>query len=386
MAKRSEPADSLRSTGFAAAIASDADWQAAVDACLRQLDGFASATLGFAYWTPGMAPHADAVLARLRTVTGVDRWVGSTGLGICGNDREVFDEPGIAVMLGSLPAESFRLFGGYQGAAANGGLDPETADWVTRRTPELALIHADPRNPRLPAIIDGLADETGAFLVGGLGSGDDEIQQISGVSVATGGVSGVMFDPVVATMTGLSQGCTPIGAVHTVTSGEQNIVVALDHRPALDVLKEDVGELLARDMRRLGGYIFVAMPVAGSDTGDYLVRNLIGIDPGNGLIAVGDLVEPGDQLMFTRRDHAGAVKDLDRMLQGLTTRLAGRPARAGIYVSCVARGPNLFGTQSDEIRQIRNALGEVPLVGFFASGEISRDRLYGYTGVLTVFV
>ena len=74
------------------------------------------------------------------------------------------------------------------------------------------------------------------------------------------------------------------------------------------------------------------------------------------------------------------------MLQGLTTRLAGRPARAGIYVSCVARGPNLFGTQSDEIRQIWNALGEVPLVGFFASGEISRDRLYGYTGVLTVFV
>ncbi len=386
MAERSEPAQIADSAGFAAAIASDADWQTAVDACLRQLDGFTGATLGFAYWTPGIAPHADSVLQRLRDVTGVQHWVGSTGLGICGCDREIFDEPGIAVMIGDLAPESFRLFGGYQGMAANGGLDPETADWVTRRTPTLALIHADPRNPRLPTIIDGLAEETGAFLVGGLGSGDDEIQQVSGVSIATGGVSGVLFDPAVATMTGLSQGCTPIGTAHTVTAGEQNIVVSLDHRPALDVLKEDVGELLARDMRRLGGYIFVAMPVAGSDTGDYLVRNLIGIDPGNGLIAVGDIVETGDRLMFTRRDHAGAVKDLDRMLQGITARLAGRQIRGGIYVSCVARGPNLFGTQSEEIRHIRAALGDVPLVGFFASGEISGDRLYGYTGVLTVFV
>ena len=30
-------------------------------------------------------------------------------------------------------------------------------------------------------------------------------------------------------------------------------------------------------------------------------------------------------------------------------------------------------------------LGDVPLVGFFAGGEIARHHLYGYTGVLTVF-
>jgi len=27
----------------------------------------------------------------------------------------------------------------------------------------------------------------------------------------------------------------------------------------------------------------------------------------------------------------------------------------------------------------------VPLVGFFAAGEIAADHVYGYTGVLTVF-
>ncbi|MCB9946958.1 MAG: FIST C-terminal domain-containing protein [Rhodospirillaceae bacterium] len=371
--------------GFAAAIAADDHWKTAVDDCLARLGPTDGATLGFAYWTAPLAPHAGDVLERLRRVTGVQRWVGSTGIGICGNDREVFEQPALAVMVGRLAPESFRLFGGYQGAAANGGLDPGTARWVRDHAPTLALVHADPRNPRLPVIIDGLAEETGAFLVGGLGSGDDDIHQFAGDQVAAGGISGVLFDPAMATMTGLSQGCTPIGPTHTVTAGEQNIVIELDGRPAVDVLKEDVGELLARDLRRIGGYIFVAMPVAGSDTGDYLVRNLIGIDPGNGLIAIGDVVEPGDSLVFTRRDHASAVQDLDRMLQGVSRRLAGRRARAAVYVSCVARGPNLFGPNSEEIRQIRASLGDIPLVGFFASGEISHNRLYGYTGVLTVF-
>jgi len=34
---------------------------------------------------------------------------------------------------------------------------------------------------------------------------------------------------------------------------------------------------------------------------------------------------------------------------------------------------------------VRHALGDVPLVGFFAAGEIAHRHLYGYTGVLTVF-
>ena len=38
-----------------------------------------------------------------------------------------------------------------------------------------------------------------------------------------------------------------------------------------------------------------------------------------------------------------------------------------------------------ELQIVRRALGDVPLVGFFAGGEIARNHLYGYTGVLTVF-
>jgi small ligand-binding sensory domain FIST len=141
---------------------------------------------------------------------------------------------------------------------------------------------------------------------------------------------------------------------------------------------------LSRDLMRIGGQIFVGLPIQGSDTGDYLVRNLVGIDPNEGLVAVGDAVEQGRELMFCRRDTATAREDLDRMLRSLKGRLRA-PPRGGVYCSCLGRGANLFGPDSAELKQIRDTLGDFPLVGFYASGEISQDRLYGYTGVLTLF-
>src|SRR3546814_12860198 len=83
----------------------------------------------------------------------------------------------------------------------------------------------------------------------------------------------------------LSQGCTPIGGSHLITEAEgtRGVVMKIDDRPAVDVLREDVGELLARDLRRIGGYIFAGLPNPGSDTCDYLVRKLIGLALEHGL-------------------------------------------------------------------------------------------------------
>jgi small ligand-binding sensory domain FIST len=67
---------------------------------------------------------------------------------------------------------------------------------------------------------------------------------------------------------------------------------------------------------------------------------------------------------------------------------APHPARriaGAVYVSCSGRGGPHFGGDSAELQWVRHALGDVPLVGFFANGEIAHHRLYGYTGVLTVF-
>jgi small ligand-binding sensory domain FIST len=169
-----------------------------------------------------------------------------------------------------------------------------------------------------------------------------------------------------------------------VTRCTRNIIEQIDDRPALDVLKEDIGDILSRDLRRIGGYIFAALPIRGSDRADYLVRNLVGIDPDRGLVAIGDLVEPGRDIQFARRDANTARDDLERMLDELRARLPG-PARGGLYHTCLGRGRHLFGEASAEMGLIGDALGDVPLAGFYANGEISHNRLYGYTGVLTLF-
>jgi small ligand-binding sensory domain FIST len=112
----------------------------------------------------------------------------------------------------------------------------------------------------------------------------------------------------------------------------------------------------------------------------------MGIDPNQGWIAIGALVDVGDAIMFTRRDRQGAEQDLRRMLDDLARRTKDTPIKGGIYTTCVARGPNLFGADSEELKMIRDSLGDFPLVGFFANGEICHNRLYGYTGVLALFV
>ena len=219
--------------------------------------------------------------------------------------------------------------------------------------------------------------------MGGLSSSRAVPAQIAG-GVTEGGVSGVLLSETVAVATALSQSCMPIGSGHEITDCQANIIIQLDGRPALDVFQGGVGEKLASELRRVGGLIFAALPVAGSDTGDYLVRNIVGFDVDRGLIGIGELVERGALVQFCRRDADAAEQDLGRMVESVKRR-AGAEPRGALYFTCLARGPNMFGEASEELRLIERALGDVPLVGFFCNGEISHNRLYGYTGVLTLF-
>ena len=115
------------------------------------------------------------------------------------------------------------------------------------------------------------------------------------------------------------------------------------------------------------------------------MRNLVGIDPSNKLVAIGDILKPESTVMFCRRDSDTAQEDMARMLASIKQGLYA-PARGAVYYSCIGRGASLFGPASEELKMIAAALGDVPLVGFFCNGEISHNRLYGYTGVLTLFL
>jgi small ligand-binding sensory domain FIST len=343
------------------AFAHGPDWRACVEALGRPGRG-----LGFVYFTDALAGEADTILDSLKTRTGVRDWIGSVGTGILATGTEYQDGPALAAMVADFDA--FSVFSGRAPLKANGSF---------------AVVHADPAAPDLPGLVSDMSAKVGTgYIVGGVSSSRSRTVQIAN-EVLSGGLSGAVLGEGVAVATRLTQGCTPLprrGSPGTagrfrVTEGEDNIIARLDGRPALEVLLEAVGGERTQ--------LLVGLPVPGSDTGDYTARNIVGVDPKAGLVAIGDLVEPGMEILFCKRDAAAARKDLEGILSSLK-RDAPHP-RGALYYSCVARGEHMFGSRGAELDLVKRSLGEVPLVGFFCNGEISRDRLYGYTGVLTVF-
>ena len=368
---------------FSSAIGTGGDWVAATRACIEQLEQQPDATVGFCYVTDAIADDLSRIVDTLRHELGIEDWVGTVGMGVCGAGREVYDQPAVAVLAGELPNDSYTLFD--VGDAGLSDLSTEAARWIQQRQPFFGVVHGDPANTDIVAVLQAVsAKMQGGFLVGGLscsrGSMPQSARQITG-----GGLSGILLAPEVTVATRLTQGCTPLAPMHLVTRAESNLVYELDGRPALDVLREDLGDVTPERIATLGGHLFVGLPIAGSDTGDYLVRNLMGIDPQSGVVAIGDYTQEGQRLLFCKRDQASAADDLKRMLEALKKAIKGVTPKAGIYYTCIGRGQNLFVTPNEELATIQDVLGEFPLTGFFANGEICYDRLYTYTGVLTVF-
>lgn len=359
---------------FGGAHSGAADWRRAVEECARAMGAVKG--LGFAYFSDAHANDAEQIVSALRTATGVQDWIGTVGIGVLAAGVEYYEQPALAVMVADLDAASYQVFSGRS---------------RPRPGAHFAVVHGDPDTAGMPGLIADMSTKVDSgFLVGGLSSSRTRTVQVAN-DVLSGGLSGALFGAEVAVSTRLTQGCTPLvpggdagaPARYRVTECEQNIIAALDGRPALDVFREAVGEVLSRDLGRAARFIHAGLPVPGSDRGDYLVRNIVGMDVRQKLLAIGDLVEPGDELMFCKRDAETARQDLARILGELK---AAVPApRGALYYSCLGRGEHMFGRRGAELEQVREALGDVPLAGFFCNGEISHDRLYGYTGVLTLF-
>ena len=375
---------------FRAGHSGGAQWRAVVDGLIAQLgparfnQDDAQSALGMIYFTDHLADDAQTMLDALRAATGVRHWTGSVGVGITGIDtvghaREYLDEPGAAVMIADWPRGEFSVFSGKARAPAAGALSPSGAV-----AGHFAIVHGDPATPDMPGLIEDMAAKLASgFLVGGLSSSRQDSTQVAD-EILNGGLSGVVLSSAIGLRTRLTQGCAPLTPRYRVTRGERNVIAKLDDRPALDVFLENAGPELARDLQRAAHHILVGLPVAGSDTGDYLVRNVVGIDPRTRVIAIGAEVEQGMTIHFCRRDGPAARGDLELMLAGMRAEL-GETARGGVYFSCLGRGEHMFGERSAEAGIIAQYFPGVPIVGFAANGEISHDRLYGYTGVLTLF-
>lgn len=400
-------------------------WQMAAGLVLAQvraqmaLPGYASApTLGLLYITDHYAAMAAEILDHLAAeLPEVTDWSGTAGVGIASSNVEYFDEPAMALMLCAMPAHQYRVFS---------GVAPLPASFVAHT----ALVHADAATPDVAELIAEMADRTATgYLFGGLCSsrgdavqlavgGDGNMQgQGKAAGVFSGGLSGVAFSEAVPLVSRVTQGCQPVAPARSITAADEHLVLELDGRPALDVLLEDLKISLEQPQAAMTVLraTLVGLTAAGEDivgrTGnfgrDVLVRHIIGLDPNRRAVALASRVTNGMRLAFCRRDAAAARADLVRicaeireelepeeMPLAVAAALAAEPLSApsperriagAVYVSCAGRGGPHFGGPSAEMQIVRRALGDVPLVGFFAGGEIARRNLYGYTGVLTVF-
>lgn len=376
------PNTTMNTPSFPYAHHAGSDWRSICDALLADLPDQAPGQLAFIYLSDALAADSDRIIDYLRSRTGVAHWVGSVAQGVCSTRREVYEEVSIAVMLTDLADEDFRVIPPIRE-------NPEpfletTIGWREQNLASVAIVHGDPSHNPVPQAIEQLADGLqGGFLIGGLSSSATLQVQIADKAVGAG-LSGVLLSGRRALMSGLSQGCQLIGERHQITALKDNMVGELDHRPALDVLKDTCGVQDDEALAQLGGTLFAALPIAGSDTGDYLVRNLIGFDPDTRQIAIGDYPALDSSLQFARRDHDSAVADLKQMLEKLKARLPG-PPKGALFHSCLGRGRHQFGDDSAEMKLIAEVFGDLPIVGFYANGEISHRRLYGYTGVLSIF-
>jgi small ligand-binding sensory domain FIST len=381
--------------------------------------------LGLLYITDHYATHAQDILSHLSAeLPEVTDWAGTVGVGIAANNVEYFDEPAVSVMLCDIAPEHYRVFSGVAPLAHAGG--SRGSSFV----PHTALLHADANTPDVPELIAELAQRTASgYVFGGLSASRAEVVQFAfsgdgniagqgkAMGVFHGGLSGVAFGAEVAMVSRVTQGCLPIAQTHTITSADNNVVLTLDHEPALHVLERDLKINLADKQPAIAKVRATLVGLSAEHdpsvkrTGEFdeavLVRHIIGIDPAREAVAVAQPVEVGMRLTFCQRNAAAARADLTRICaeirealepEEMTADLAGalsadthtnpHPARrmaGAIYVSCAGRGGPHFGGESAELQIVRRALGDVPLVGFFAGGEIAHQELHGYTGVLTVF-
>ena len=392
------------------------------------LHGYASSPgLGLLYITDHYSAQAQDILdflgAELPEITD---WAGTVGIGIASNNVEYFDEPALAVMLCELPSDQYRVFSGVS------PLPPPGASHFQAHT---ALVHADASTPDVAELIAEMAERTSSgYVFGGLASSRSKAVQfaLSGSGnvkgqgaasgVFSGGLSGVAFAQGAGLMSRVTQGCQPVSREHEITACDANVVTALDGQSALDVMLADLGVSLDAPREALEKVRTTLVGLSSADAAlqdgrirrpgqfgaDVLVRHIIGLDPARQGVAIAEVPSPGMKLAFCERNAEAARADLVRVCAEIREELepeeltlevasalsaseaesAPHPARriaGAIYISCAGRGGPHFGAPSAELQIVRRALGDVPLVGFFAGGEIARHNLYGYTGVLTVF-
>ena len=324
--------------------------------------------------------------------------VGSSAAGILTGDGEVEGSRGIAVLAvasDQLQANAF-LFESRRGHDAEAGARIAKLIPASLNSNLLTLLMPDSYNGQAQELLQAMQREVGYSPVIGAGSSESGVAgatfQLCNDQVATNAVAGLRLSGSFESFIDITQGCQPITEPLTITRADRNIIYEINHRPAFDAFTSVLKGPLLEDLRRALMYVFVGLPADRQRNsvggGEYLIRNIIGLDSKKKIIGVADEVNEGEAMVFTLRDGQRARDDLGQMLKRQAQRLAGKKPAFGVYFNCCARGASLYGISGIDSAYIRQILGEFPLIGMFGGYELAplggANHLFAYTGVLAL--
>jgi small ligand-binding sensory domain FIST len=260
----------------------------------------------------------------------------------------------------------------------------------------LFVLLPDTYNGHPQRLLGGLQNHAGFVPVVGAGATEggasQKTYQVCDDAVVSNAVAGMALSGAFQAHIDITQGCQPITEAMTITRAQRNLIYELDHRPALEVFARLLKGPLAEDLRRALMVLFVGLPADPEENsvapGKYVIRNIVGLDPKEGIVGVADEVREGQSLIFALRDGQRAREDLLQMLNRQATILEGKKPAFGFYFNCCARGASLYGAEGIDTAYIHRTLGDFPLIGMFGGYELAplgrANHLFAYTGVLAL--
>jgi len=389
-----------------AAISTEQNTEAAIaQACADASKSLAGADVDLAvvFASSHHAERFAMIGETIRRETGAGVLLGCTGESIAGTTeefapREIEMEPAIALLLLQLPDVKLtpmplRFERTAEGGVISGWPEDFADGWPAGAS---LMLLADPFSFPADALLERInEDHPGAVVFGGMASGaaapggnrlllnDDVLEE---------GAAALLLDGPVRVRNVVSQGCRPIGKHFIVTKAERNIIHQLGGAPAMQRLKEVFETLPARDQQLVQQGLHVGRVMNEYqdhfEQGDFLVKNVVGVEEETGGIAIADYVRVGQTVQFHVRDEESADAELAQLLSRVAKESSSPPAGALLF-TCNGRGTRMFSTPNHDAAKVQEVLGNVPLAGFFAQGEIGpvggKNYIHGFTASLALF-
>ena len=343
--------------------------------------------------------HGTAFALIARTVAAEARTrelAGCGAMGVIGAEREIESGPGVSVLVfGGDAISAKRLFSApLRGRAAQAAAEIAAVVKAAPGANKLLCLFPDTYNFEAEPFLATIERELpGVTIVGGGASEDGSVGetfQFSGDAVSSNAVAAMLLAGDLELNIGASLACAPIGPLRRITAVRDNVLIELDGRPAYEVFAEAAGPL-AEDLRRALAFVFIGVPLDPAaerlERGRYLVRNIVGAGPEQGVLAIAHRPKVGDRIGLLLRDGERARSDLKLTLAEMAARI-GKPPAFGLYFDCVSRGSGPYKIPDHDSAYIRQYLGNFPLAGFFTGFEIgplgASMGLLQYSGVLVL--